>query len=99
MNKKEYLIYCAMEECNELAKELSKGVRFGMDKIEINKTYTNAERISREYYDLIAVMEMLVQEGIFSLHSGQTGKTFIQQKKVKLEGYIKLAKLRGIIEE
>jgi|TARA_B100001094_G_C18071269_1_gene740141 NTP pyrophosphatase (non-canonical NTP hydrolase) len=57
------LLYILGEECSEVVQAISKANRFGFDtKFESN--LTNAEKISYEMADLVAVYEMLVEHNI-----------------------------------
>lgn len=57
------LLYILGEECSEVVQAISKANRFGFDtKFESN--LTNAEKISYEIADLVAVYEMLVDHNI-----------------------------------
>tara|TARA_B100000768_G_scaffold174885_1_gene185648 strand:- start:890 stop:1174 length:285 start_codon:yes stop_codon:yes gene_type:complete len=57
------LLYILGEECSEVVQAISKANRFGFDtKFESN--LTNAEKISYEIADLVAVYEMLVEHNI-----------------------------------
>ena len=61
MTREENLIVVAAEECNELAKELMKAMRFGPDGCHPDEPdITNSERILIEYTQLRAVMDMLI---------------------------------------
>ncbi len=57
------LLWLLGEECSEVVQAISKANRFGFDtKFESN--LTNAEKISYEIADLVAVYEMLVEHNI-----------------------------------
>ena len=61
MIREENLMVVAAEECNELAKELMKALRFGADGCHPDEPdITNSERILIEYTQLRAVMDMLI---------------------------------------
>lgn len=65
MNSKERLMIVAMEECAEVQQEISKALRFGVNNYHCdNPDITNGERILKEYYQLKAVMDMLVIQRI-----------------------------------
>jgi NTP pyrophosphatase (non-canonical NTP hydrolase) len=58
-----YLLSTLGEECAEVVQAISKANRFGFEsKFESN--LTNAEKISYEIADLVAVYEMIVDLGI-----------------------------------
>ena len=66
MNVKEHLLTCLAEECSEVAKEVSKALRFGLnDKYPKDPDQrTNSQRIVDELNDLVAVVKMLEAEKI-----------------------------------
>lgn len=57
MTEKEHLMVCMIEECSEVQKILCKMLRFGINEKKLSD-------LSDEMHDLIAVSEMLVDEGI-----------------------------------
>jgi len=63
MTRSEHLLVILAEECNEVAQRVSKALRFGLEEIQPGQGKTNAERISDELDDLMAVLEMLCDEG------------------------------------
>lgn len=64
MNIDELLLICAAEECSEIAQEISKCLRFGMDhKPECYPT-TNIQRVRLETADLFAIFALLEGRGI-----------------------------------
>lgn len=61
MTRAEHLMVLAAEECNEVAKELIKTMRFGADGCHPDEPdITNSERVLIEYTQLRAVMDMLI---------------------------------------
>lgn len=102
MNRQEHLLICCMEECDEVSHRISKALRFGIqqiqkardDKPEQNpEQLSNADRIWREYSDLVAVMEMAGFNTKLMNHSR------IVAKKEKVEKYLRLAKAEGTLNE
>ena len=64
MNKLEMnLLYILGDECSEVVQAISKANRFGFDT-KFESDITNAEKISYEMADLVAVYEMLVEHNI-----------------------------------
>jgi len=63
MNTTEQLLVCLSEECAEVAQEVSKALLFGLSEIKPGQPLTNAERVRREFVDLLAVYEILEMEG------------------------------------
>lgn len=92
MTRTEHLLTILMEECLEVAHRASKALRFGPDEIQSGQSLRNEERITEEWFDLCAVMEML-HEGpivISNLYGGYTEAT--KKKKAKVEEFLLLSK-------
>lgn len=64
-NEREYLYIVAMEECGELIQNISKCIRFGEYNHHPNREQSNAFELLTEYYQLQAVIEMLIKGGVF----------------------------------
>lgn len=64
LNREQYLLTKAAEECNEVSQILLKTQQFGMNERRENKTDepTNRERIHAEINDLLAVVDLLNEE-------------------------------------
>jgi NTP pyrophosphatase (non-canonical NTP hydrolase) len=83
------IILILSEECAEVAKEVSKIMRFGPDQIKPGKDKTNIAVLEEELGDLLAMIELLVDKDI-----GVTNEGLEFAKKAKFE---KLKKWSNII--
>jgi len=52
------------EECAEVTQAVSKCFRFGLDNFKPGKPATNAEHLETEIGDLLAMIDILVDQGI-----------------------------------
>jgi len=98
MTRQELLLTILAEECVETAQRCSKAIRFTPEEVEPNQSITqlsNAERIVYEFNDIVAVMQMLQEEGVLP-------KVFNQQaidlKKEKVEKWLLYSRKRGALE-
>lgn len=91
MNRAEYLLVQAGSECNEVAHRASKALHFGVEEIEPGQGLTNAQRMAGEFVDLLAVMEMLEEQGLVSIPVGAELDALVAIKKAKVEKYIRYA--------
>lgn len=94
MNRKEHLLTCLAEECAEVAQACCKALRFGIDDKGPGHTLTNAQYISREVNDVIALVEMLEEEGLLPRPSSFTE---IEAKKAKVALFMEYAEQRGTL--
>lgn len=63
MNKIENISVTVMEECAELQQSISKSLRFGYESYNpLTPETNNAQNILIEYYQLQAMMELLISE-------------------------------------
>lgn len=83
------IILILSEECAEVAKEVSKIMRFGPDQIKPGKDKTNIAVLQEELGDLLAMIELLTDKNI-----GVTVEGLEEAKKAKFE---KLKKWSNII--
>ena len=95
MTRQEHLLVCLSEECNELIHAISKTLRFGPDEIWPKMDQTNIERVKDELKDVMAVMWMLEDEGFDLIPTEEP----MEEKRKKVEKYIKYAKKIGTITE
>ena len=83
------IILILSEECAEVAKEVSKIMRFGPDQVKPGKDKTNIQVLEEELGDLLAMIELLVDKDI-----GVSKEGLELAKKAKFE---KLKKWSNII--
>jgi NTP pyrophosphatase (non-canonical NTP hydrolase) len=83
------IILIMSEECAEVAKEVSKIMRFGPDQIKPGKNKTNIQVLEEELGDLLAMIELLVDKNV-----GVTNEGLELAKKAKFE---KLKKWSNIV--
>ena len=98
VNKAEHLLTCLMEECAEIQKSAAKALRFGLDDHAPDSESNNAEDISAEIHDLLAVIEMLKEERIIPDTCLQDSKSKIERKKEKVKKYMDYAIERGTLK-
>lgn len=95
MTRAEHLLACLAEECDEIGKNCMKALRFGLTDGYPGSNSTNAEEISRELTDLIAVMRMMVAEGL--IPKPDLGGAAITGKKAKVEKFMVYAQEKGAL--
>ncbi len=85
MNRTEILLAILAEECNETGQRACKALRFTLPEVQTGQELTNAQRIVYEFNDIVAVMEMLKEEG----HLEKViDREAIEKKKLRVEEYI-----------
>ncbi|WP_217577350.1 hypothetical protein [Mesorhizobium sp. GbtcB19] len=95
MNRPEHLLACLAEECDEVGKNCMKALRFGLADGYPGSSVTNAQEIAKELSDLIAVMRMLVAEGL--IPKPDLGGSAITAKQTKVEKYLAYAREVGAL--
>lgn len=93
MNETEHLLTCLSEECLEVAKDVSKALRFGLeDRNVLDPTGpTNRERIIAELNDLMGVISILTNRGIIpSDWQNKEQQTAKYEKVLKFMGYARM---------
>lgn len=91
MNYNENLLVVAQEECAEIQQAISKTLRFGEDNYHpLRPEVTNGYDVVREFYQLSAVMDMLIRAEVLP----DIGKDAIEAIKVNKEcNVVEYAKL------
>jgi len=103
MNRTDYLLTCLMEECGELIQECSKALRFGLqDKWEEDpkppdwrEKPTPHDAIIREYFDIVAVMDLLRGTRVIASQSIQSIEEMVNTKKQRIDRYMHYSEERG----
>lgn len=85
MNKGKYLLTVLSEECAEVIQAASKSIRFGVDSGYPGETTTNREDVVQEFYEVMAVIEMLQERGILPIWSEERIKLQKEAKKIRVE--------------
>ena len=93
MNREQHLLTILMEECCEVAQEVSKAKRFGINEQRDLPT-SNHERIQKEFNDLLAIVDMLNDEGM-DFHRDPK---LIRMKRAKVEKYLLYSKKCGTLD-
>lgn len=94
MHWDEYLLVCFTEELNETAQEASKCLRFTcMDK-HPSKPHTNLQGLNKEFSQIIAVIELLEEEGI----SITVDRDEVESKKARLLQYAEHSRKLGALK-
>lgn len=99
MTKNEHLLTTLSEECSEVAKCVSKSLRFGLNEVQPGHLLNNSDRIKEEFLDLVAVYEMCIDAGIIdhSLVFDATDYAAMAAKKAKVTEYMNFSIARGLI--
>lgn len=58
------LLEILIEECAEVQQRATKMLRFGVEEVQPGQPLTNAQRLAREYGDVIEVSERLMAIGL-----------------------------------
>ncbi len=101
MNRTEHLLTVLSEECVEVAKDISKAMRFGLhDQVSLNPDVlgsegpSNAMRIATELAELLAMKDWLVEEGIIPAPP----ITAYRAKRKRVERYMDYALRSGALQ-
>lgn len=99
MREIENLCVVAMEECAELQQALSKSLRFGFDNYNPDTPEkTNKADILNEYYQLMGVMEMLIDSGEIGRFSQEDIDSVKWKKRCKVSDYKELSRAIGTVK-
>lgn len=98
MNKEQYLLICLAEECSEVQQCVTKSLRFGLTDVHPKyNNLTNRARLTEEIIDVLALIEMCTEQGLFELPVTPTLQGVISAKKANVEKFIKYSQERGIV--
>jgi NTP pyrophosphatase (non-canonical NTP hydrolase) len=77
------IILILSEECAEVAKEVSKIMRFGPDQVKPGTDKTNIQVLEEELGDLLAMIELLVDKDVGVTNAGLELAKKAKFKKLK----------------
>ena len=97
MDRREHLLTCLAEECTEVGQRVAKALRFGLDEIQAGQPLTNRQRIAEEYRDLVAVANILVEEGILAVHEMAVRQKDVEAKRGKIERFMEISRREGVL--
>ena len=98
MNKTENLLVSVMEECSEIQKAASKALRFGLQNSN-GLNPTNARQIILEFFDLMAVIQLLQDEGTLPTLTAEEQGELIAAKFRKVVSWQHVSREFGTLEE
>ena len=99
MTKSENLLVTLSEECAEIQQVVSKVLRFGQDNYNpATPQVTNEMEVLTEYYQLIAVMEMLIESGVLKQLNNYEITKIKASKKYKVKLHQSISEDRGRIK-
>lgn len=99
MKEIENLCVVAMEECAELQQALSKSMRFGFSNYNPDTPQkSNAMDILNEYYQLVGVMEMLIDSGYVGHFSKEEIEYVKRTKRCKVSDFKELSISLGMVK-
>lgn len=93
MNRQEHLLVIMAEECSEVAQEIAKALRFGVNEQRDLPT-SNLERIQKEFNQLLAMRDMLWDEGVCIRSDMEVRR----KKKIKVEEYLNYSRECGTLD-
>lgn len=98
MNVGEHLLTVLSEECGEVAHDVSKALRFGLDDVNCLTPGgpTNRERICRELNQLFAAIELCQESGL--LPPVILDREIIESKKSAVAKYMVYAQEKGALQ-
>jgi NTP pyrophosphatase (non-canonical NTP hydrolase) len=107
VNRKEHLLTILIEECQELAKDAAKALRFGtldrktMDPTKVNTDPdepTNADRMEKEFNDIVAIVYMLRDEYPDEFNMQESALDQLEKKR-KVEKYLEYSAMVGTLDQ
>lgn len=97
MDRREHLLTCLAEECTEVGQRVAKALRFGLTEVQAGQTLTNRQRIAEEYRDLVAVANILVEEGVLAVHEMAVLQKDVDAKRAKIERFMEIGRREGVL--
>ncbi|ABM96985.1 hypothetical protein [Methylibium petroleiphilum] len=88
MKRLDHLLWVLSEEGGEVGHRASKAARFGLDEIQPGHQLTNAQRLLGEWFDAIAAIEMLVEDGHLTMPPEEEIRAAVAAKKAQVERFL-----------
>jgi hypothetical protein len=110
MNRKEHLLTILAEEGGEVAKEISKSLRFGLeDQLTMDPTGprgsegpTNREKVTQEFVDMLGAYQLAVRDGLLPdiglTNLPQTILDQMETKARKIEAFLIYSQRVGTLQ-
>jgi hypothetical protein len=95
MTVNELLLTTLAEECVETAQRVSKALRFGLEEVQEGQPFNNAQRITYEFNDIVAMMQILQERGLLARVLDLPA---IKLKKEKVAKYIQYSIECGTVQ-
>lgn len=95
MTREEHLLVCLAEECVEVAKDVAKALRFGLDDHEPGAAFDNRERIMLELRDVLCIASILSREDV--LPPLIYGPEDVERKLANVERFMIVARGNGAL--
>lgn len=95
MNLQQFLLTKLAEESSEIAQIALKTQQFGVDEARPGQPRTNAERVYCELDDLLAIVEMLNEDGLGYLPNRER----IEAKKDKVRRFLQYSVDLGMVDQ
>ncbi len=87
MSLADYLLSHLAQECCEVAIRCTKAQMFGLDEVQPEQPYTNAERIMHELADVVATLEAMQAFQVLPELSQVEKIQRVRDKKIKAEHF------------
>lgn len=97
MNRKEHLLVCLAEECDEVGQRVAKALRFGVNEVQPGQALTNAHRITDELKDLWSVALALAMEGVIPYPQPSIAE--VEAKRAKIDRFMAISREQGVLAE
>ena len=98
MNRREHLLACLAEECDEVGQRVMKALRFGLNEVQSGQALTNAERIAEELKDLFAVSTILQAENVLPSPCQPSAEQALA-KLEKIERFMGISRREGVLTD
>ncbi len=92
MTRTEHLLTILAEECSGVARRVGEALRFGLAETRPGQPLTNAERVSHEVRDLLAVYHLLT--GLVPVG----GASAYADKQAEVEESLAFSAARGLVD-